>query len=111
MLVKNNTALAYLGHERSYTIPSEITIIGKGCFTQKEIENIELQNVENINEYGFSESNLTSISISSLVSYIGSYCFRNCTRLESIIIHTSSYSEIKSYSSERFCNENQCCSI
>lgn len=86
VILGKNVLLAYLGSEKSYTVPEEITIIADRCFFLSGVEEVILnENIEEIREFTFTSCrNLKEITIPDSVLYIGEGAFSNCTSLEKI---------------------------
>lgn len=86
VILGKNVLLAYLGNEKSYTVPEEITIIADYCFFMSGVEEVILnENIEEIREFTFASCrNLKEITVPDSVLYIGEGAFSNCTSLEKV---------------------------
>jgi hypothetical protein len=68
----------------TYSIPDSVTRIGNSAFCGSQIEEINLNNVTYIGNYGFADcTKLVNISFEK-INYIGDYAFRKCTNLHGI---------------------------
>ena len=76
----------------SISLPSSITVIGKGAFRNcKKLSSIVIPNsVDNVEENAFQDcSGLQTVTLGSNVKYIGERAFGHCTSLTSIAIPNS----------------------
>jgi hypothetical protein len=84
------TIIAYPAgqQERTYAIPSSVTVIGERAFFDcGSLTNLTIpSSVRSIGEYAFYNCSLTSITIPSSVTSIGNAAFRNCRSLASITL-------------------------
>lgn len=74
------------GKGGEYTVPSGVTSIGHGAFSDCSLTSISMpEGVTNIDGYAFFYcSSLTSISLPDSVTSIGGFAFKNCSRLTDI---------------------------
>lgn len=86
IILGKNVLVAYLGSDKTYTVPEEIDIIADYCFFLSGVEEVILNSsVSIIRPYTFASCrNLKKITIPDQVVYIESYAFSNCTSLEKI---------------------------
>lgn len=84
VILGKNVLLAYLGNEKSYTIPEEIDFIADYSFFMSGIEEINFnENIQIIPDYAFASCrNLKEITIPDSITSIGEGAFSNCANLE-----------------------------
>jgi len=72
----------------SYRIPDKVTVIAPFACAYAPFTQVDLNKVTTIYEGGFQGSKLTSLTIPSIVSYVGVNAFHSCEDMESISIET-----------------------
>lgn len=100
VILGKNVLLAYLGSDKTYSIPEEVDFIAEYCFFMSGIENVIFnESVELIPPYAFASCrNLKEITIPDSIYEIAEGAFSNCTNLEKINLGDSlSYIGVKAF--------------
>lgn len=86
VVLGQNVLLAYLGNEKTYTIPEEIDFIADRCFFMSGIEEINFnESVTEILPYTFASCrNLKEVDIPDSIIALGEGAFSNCANLEKV---------------------------
>ena len=86
VILGQNVLLAYLGNEKTYTVPEEIDFIADRCFFMSGVEKINFnETVTEILPYTFANCrNLKEIDIPDSIIALGEGAFSNCTNLEKV---------------------------
>ncbi len=86
VILGQNVLLAYLGNDKTYTIPEEIDFIADYCFFMAGVEKVNFnENIALIPPFAFASCrNLKEITIPDSIYEIGEGAFSNCTNLEKI---------------------------
>ncbi len=91
VILGKNVLLAYLGSEKTYTVPEEIDFIADYCFFMSGIEEINFnETVTEILPYTFASCrNLKEINIPDSIISLGEGAFSNCANLEKVTLGDS----------------------
>ena len=86
VILGQNVLLAYLGNEKTYTVPEEIDFIADYCFFMSGIEEINFnETVTEILPYTFASCrNLREVNIPDSIIALGEGAFSNCVNLEKV---------------------------
>lgn len=86
IILGQNVLYAYLGNEKSYTVPEEIDFIADYCFFMSGIEEITLtDNIYSIPSFAFASCrNLKEVTIPDSVTDIATGAFADCSNLKEV---------------------------
>lgn len=88
-LVVNKEAISFAPKGKTYCniSTSNITSIGRFCFSGTQVESIQLYGIESIDGYAFDRCvNLNSVLLGTSLDMIGEYAFSGCTSLNSVTL-------------------------
>lgn len=107
VILGQNVLLAYLGSDKTYTIPEEIDFIADHCFFMSGVEKVNFnENILAIPPYAFASCrNLKSITIPDSILDIREGAFSNCTNLEEVNLGDSlQYIGVKAFENTKIKN-------
>ncbi len=89
VILGQNVLLAYLGNDKTYTIPAEIDFLADRCFFMSGIEEVVFNtHIFEIPAYAFASCrNLKEITVPHNIAYIGEGAFSNCSNLEKVTLN------------------------
>lgn len=87
VIVGDSILVHYSGSDETVTVPEEVKVVSAFCdnFFVKEV--VFSENTEEIGEYAFINSSLTSLTLSENIRKIGNSAFDSCLNLEKVTLN------------------------